>query len=101
MRDSRSLLVSLVVACAVGLAAPSHSRADAITDRLNNIVVESFGVDIGDFTAQSRFEEDLGADPIHKAEFILALIVGFNIHISDEAIAHVWFEAGRERARIE
>jgi acyl carrier protein len=84
MSASRSLFLSLVLACAVCLTASSPSRAGVIADRVNAIVMESFGVGSDEFTAQTRFEEDLGADPTHKFIFINELVVGFNIHISTE-----------------
>ncbi|MGK7906656.1 MAG: acyl carrier protein [Synechococcus sp.] len=53
-------------------------------DRVRNIVVDQLGVEAGEVTADSHFQNDLGADSLDTVELVMAFEEEFDMEIPDE-----------------
>lgn len=56
----------------------------SIEEKIRRIIVDQLGVDAGEVTESASFIDDLGADSLDRAEFIMAFEEAFDIEISDE-----------------
>ena len=55
-----------------------------IAQKVNDIIVEQFGVDAAQVTEDAKFVEDLSADSLDTVELVMALEEEFSIEIPDE-----------------
>ena len=58
--------------------------ADAVADRVKEIIVEQLGVNAAEVTENASFIDDLGADSLDTVELIMALEEEFGAEIPDE-----------------
>ena len=58
--------------------------ADAIFDKIKEIVVEQLGIDEEEIQVESSFVDDLGADSLDIVELIMAMEEEFSLEIPDE-----------------
>lgn len=58
--------------------------ADAIYDKVKEIIVDQLGVEADDLKAEASFIDDLGADSLDLVELIMALEEEFDTEIPDE-----------------
>jgi acyl carrier protein len=60
------------------------SQVDVL-EKVQKIVAEQLGVDLGEVKPESKFADDLGADSLDTVELVMALEEEFDIEIPDEA----------------
>ncbi len=53
-------------------------------EKVQEIIIELLGVDVGEVAPEARFREDLGADSLDLVELIMAFEDKFGGEISDE-----------------
>ncbi len=58
--------------------------ADAIFEKVKDIIVDQLGVDESEVTPEASFLDDLGADSLDIVELIMALEEEFDLEIPDE-----------------
>ena len=58
--------------------------ADAIFDKIKDIIVEQLGIDEEEIQIDSSFVDDLGADSLDIVELIMAMEEEFSLEIPDE-----------------
>jgi len=58
--------------------------ADAIFDKIKEIIVEQLGIDEEEIQMESSFVDDLGADSLDIVELIMAMEEEFSLEIPDE-----------------
>ena len=58
--------------------------ADAVRQRIQQIIADQLGVPVGKITPEARLVRDLGADSLDVVELIMALEEEFAIEIRDE-----------------
>lgn len=58
--------------------------ADAIEDKVRQIVVEKLGVEAGEVTLNASFVDDLGADSLDLVELVMEFESAFDMQIPDE-----------------
>jgi acyl carrier protein len=58
---------------------------EAIFEKVRGIVAEQLSVDAAEVSADSNFQNDLGADSLDTVELVMALEEAFDIEIPDEA----------------
>lgn len=58
--------------------------ADAIRDKVYDIIVSKMGVNKDQITPESKFADDLGADSLDTVELIMELENEFGVQIPDE-----------------
>jgi acyl carrier protein len=60
-----------------------------IFDKVQKIVAEQLGVDVGEVTPGASFANDLGADSLDTVELVMALEEEFDVEIPDEAAEEI------------
>merc|ERR1719265_630391 len=60
------------------------SMGDDIEEKVNKIIAEQLGVELGSLKPGASFTEDLGADSLDAVELIMAIEEAFDIEIPDE-----------------
>ena len=58
--------------------------ADAVEEKVKQIIVEQLGVDEAEVTPTASFVDDLGADSLDTVELVMAFEEAFEIDIPDE-----------------
>ncbi len=58
--------------------------ADAVFDKIKEIIVEQLGIDEEEIQMDSSFVDDLGADSLDIVELIMAMEEEFSLEIPDE-----------------
>ena len=58
--------------------------ANAVEEKVKEIICEQLGVEEDDVTPNAKFIEDLGADSLDTVELVMALEEHFDIQIPDE-----------------
>ncbi len=58
--------------------------ADAIYEKIKEIIVEQLGIDEEEIQMDASFVDDLGADSLDLVELIMAMEEEFSIEIPDE-----------------
>jgi acyl carrier protein len=58
--------------------------ADAVFDKIKEIIVEQLGIDEEEIQVDSSFVDDLGADSLDLVELIMAMEEEFSLEIPDE-----------------
>ncbi|HEY7856727.1 MAG TPA: acyl carrier protein [Terriglobales bacterium] len=58
--------------------------AEAIEDKVRQIVVEKLGVEAGEVTLNASFVDDLGADSLDLVELVMEFESAFDMQIPDE-----------------
>ena len=58
--------------------------SDDMLGKVQGIVSEQLGVEVGEVKAESSFVEDLGADSLDTVELVMALEEEFGVEIPDE-----------------
>jgi acyl carrier protein len=58
---------------------------EEIFEKVRGIVAEQLSVDAAEVSADSNFQNDLGADSLDTVELVMALEEAFDIEIPDEA----------------
>ncbi|KGF72416.1 acyl carrier protein [Neosynechococcus sphagnicola sy1] len=56
-----------------------------VFEKVQKIVSEQLGVDVGEVKPEASFANDLGADSLDTVELVMALEEEFDIEIPDEA----------------
>ena len=56
----------------------------SVREKVKSIIVEQWGVDADEVTAEASFTEDLGADSLDIVELVMAFEEEFGIEIPDE-----------------
>ena len=59
-------------------------NADALEQKVKDIIIEQLGVDAAQVTINAKFVEDLGADSLDTVELVMALEESFSLEIPDE-----------------
>lgn len=62
----------------------SKTSAQAVEDRLKQIIVQQLGVNENEIRKDASFAEDLGADSLDIVELVMGLEEEFDIEIPDE-----------------
>ena len=57
---------------------------DKAFEQIRDILAEQLGVDAGEITEESRFQEDLNADSLDLVELIMEMEDRFKVKIPDE-----------------
>ena len=57
-----------------------------LSDRIQTIVADQLGVEIGEVTKDASILDDLGADSLDVVELVMTLEEAFNIEVPDEAV---------------
>ena len=57
-----------------------------LSDRIQTIVADQLGVEIGEVTKDASILDDLGADSLDVVELVMTLEEAFNIDVPDEAV---------------
>lgn len=60
-----------------------------ILEKVQKIVAEQLGVDVGEVRPEASFANDLGADSLDTVELVMALEEEFDIEIPDEAAEEI------------
>ncbi len=60
--------------------------ANDLSDRIQSIVTEQFGVKPADVTKDASILDDLGADSLDVVELVMALEEAFDIEIPDDVV---------------
>jgi acyl carrier protein len=55
-----------------------------VLEKIQKIVSEQLGVDVGEVKPEANFQNDLGADSLDTVELVMALEEEFDIEIPDE-----------------
>jgi acyl carrier protein len=55
-----------------------------VLEKVQKIVSEQLGVDVGEVKPEANFQNDLGADSLDTVELVMALEEEFDIEIPDE-----------------
>jgi acyl carrier protein len=58
--------------------------ANAVEEKVKQIISEQLGVDETEVTSSAAFVDDLGADSLDQVELVMALEEAFDLEISDE-----------------
>jgi acyl carrier protein len=58
--------------------------ADAVFEKIKEIIVEQLGIDEEEIQVDSSFVDDLGADSLDIVELIMAMEEEFSLEIPDE-----------------
>jgi acyl carrier protein len=58
--------------------------ADAIYEKIKEIIVEQLGIDEEEIQMEASFVDDLGADSLDLVELIMAMEEEFSVEIPDE-----------------
>lgn len=53
-------------------------------EKIQNLISEQLGIDVGEITIEASFIDDLGADSLDVVELIMALETEFDLEIPDE-----------------
>ncbi len=57
-----------------------------LSDRIQTIVADQLGVEIGEVTKDASILDDLGADSLDVVELVMTLEETFDIEVPDEAV---------------
>jgi acyl carrier protein len=79
VRTAITLLVSFSAGYGGGIL-----MANAIEEKVKQIISEQLGVDETEVTSRAAFVDDLGADSLDQVELVMALEEAFDLEISDE-----------------
>lgn len=60
-----------------------------ILEKVQKIVADQLGVDVGEVRPEASFANDLGADSLDTVELVMALEEEFDIEIPDEAAEEI------------
>ncbi len=60
---------------------------DNIQQRLTELLVNDFNVEVGQITPEASFIDDLGLDSLDEVEMIMGIEEDFNLEIHDEEAA--------------
>ena len=58
--------------------------AEAVEEKVKQIIVDELGVEESEVTPNARFIDDLGADSLDTVELVMAFEEAFDIEIPDE-----------------
>lgn len=58
-------------------------------ERIKEIAAEALGADVDTMTAETSFEEDLGADSLDLFEMVMTLEEEFNVEIPSEDLEQI------------
>ena len=57
-----------------------------LSNRIQSIVAEQLGVEVGEVTKDASILDDLGADSLDVVELVMTLEDAFDIEVPDEAV---------------